>query len=470
MTFSYTAVASLPNVRERLRLEDSVNQTAKNSQWIYRWKNWIAATPSKPGVWRRKEGGYLVRARAKDSRTGKLKEVKLVLRDLDGPGAYARLQEELRKIREGTQASARCKPRFCDYAVSLVERKVKTGEIKSAASREQWANDLRVHLLPAFGLLYMDQIRRTDLEDWRSKVAGLIESGKYSPATANGWLDKLRVVINSAYIELELGRNPIAGFKPFETSTRPTYTEEQPNSLTAPELSGFLRAVREHHPQHFAMVALGFATGLRPSSLRPLRRKGPECDVIWEEGAILVRRSHTLKQEVMNTTKTGLRQKIALPAEMMDILRWHVENLPEGPMRKSDLLFPGKDGGFAGCASLASVYRRFTPKLGMKKRITPRAMRRTFQDLARAAEVRDVVTRAVSGHATASMQQHYSTVSADEMRQNLAKVVSLAGFREALGQTSGGAIGGTPSAMQPSGENAPVNQTPSEKGTKARTR
>jgi hypothetical protein len=68
------------------------------------------------------------------------------------------------------------------------------------------------------------------------------------------------------------------------------------------------------------------------------------------------------------------------------------------------------------------------------------------------------------------MQQHYSTVSADEMRQNLAKVVSLAGFREALGQTSGGAIGGTPSAMQPSGENAPVNQTPSEKGTKARTR
>ena len=223
-----------------------MNQTAKNSQWIYRWKNWIAATPSKPGVWRRKEGGYLVRARAKDSRTGKLKEVKLVLRDLDGPGAYARLQEELRKIREGTQASARCKPRFCDYAVSLVERKVKTGEIKSAASREQWANDLRVHLLPAFGLLYMDQIRRTDLEDWRSKVAGLIESGKYSPATANGWLDKLRVVINSAYIELELGRNPIAGFKPFETSTRPTYTEEQPNSLTAPELSGFLRAVREH--------------------------------------------------------------------------------------------------------------------------------------------------------------------------------------------------------------------------------
>ncbi len=59
-------------------------------------------------------------------------------------------------------------------------------------------------------------------------------------------------------------------------------------------------------------------------------------------------------------------------------------------------------------------------------------MRRTFQDLCRAAHVADLVTRAVSGHATDTMQQHYSTVSGDEMRQNLARVISLAGFRDAM--------------------------------------
>jgi hypothetical protein len=58
-------------------------------------------------------------------------------------------------------------------------------------------------------------------------------------------------------------------------------------------------------------------------------------------------------------------------------------------------------------------------------------MRRTFQDLARAAEVSDVVTRAVSGHATEAMQRRYSTVSADEMRRSLGRVVSLAKFRQA---------------------------------------
>jgi hypothetical protein len=70
-------------------------------------------------------------------------------------------------------------------------------------------------------------------------------------------------------------------------------------------------------------------------------------------------------------------------------------------------------------------------------------MRRTFQDLARAAEVRDVVTRAVSGHVTEAMQRHYSTVAPDEMRQGLAKVVSLAGFKEAMESArSGGAKSG----------------------------
>jgi integrase len=70
--------------------------------------------------------------------------------------------------------------------------------------------------------------------------------------------------------------------------------------------------------------------------------------------------------------------------------------------------------------------------LKLKKKITPRAMRRTFQNLARAAEVKDVVTRAVSGHATDAMPRHYSTVSPAEMRTSLAKVIDLVGIRKAL--------------------------------------
>jgi hypothetical protein len=40
---------------------------------------------------------------------------------------------------------------------------------------------------------------------------------------------------------------------------------------------------RNTYPQHHAIAFLGFAVGHRPSTLRPLRRKGPEPDVVLHE-------------------------------------------------------------------------------------------------------------------------------------------------------------------------------------------
>jgi integrase len=72
-----------------------------------------------------------------------------------------------------------------------------------------------------------------------------------------------------------------------------TYSEEEPNSLPAEKVGEFLQNLRRIHPAHYAMTYLGFVTGLRPSSLRPLRRRGPQADVLWEKNRILVRRSQT---------------------------------------------------------------------------------------------------------------------------------------------------------------------------------
>jgi hypothetical protein len=61
----------------------------------------------------------------------------------------------------------------------------------------------------------------------------------------------------------------------------------------------------------------------------------------------------------------------------------------------------------------------------LEKRVTPRGMRRTFQDLCRAAQVGDLVTRSISGHATEAMQRHYRTVAFDEQRRGIASVIQL---------------------------------------------
>jgi hypothetical protein len=54
-------------------------------------------------------------------------------------------------------------------------------------------------------------------------------------------------------------------------------------------------------------------------------------------------------------------------------------------------------------------------------------MRRTFNDLARAAKVEALVTRSISGHLTERMQHHYSTVRPDEQRESIARVIELFG-------------------------------------------
>ena len=71
-------------------------------KWVLRWRSWIAPKPSKPGVWRRKEGGFLVRGRAVCARTGKLREVKFSVIAQDATEAFTLLQDALRKVREGT--------------------------------------------------------------------------------------------------------------------------------------------------------------------------------------------------------------------------------------------------------------------------------------------------------------------------------------------------------------------------------
>jgi len=114
----------------------------------------------------------------------------------------------------------------------------------------------------------------------------------------------------------------------------------------------------------------------------------------------------------------------------MEILRWHVAQIPDGPMSKSLLLFPSDIGGFRSGSCLTKPFGQVAKAIGLKKRVTARAMRRTFQDLARAAAP-DVVTRSISRHATAEMQRHYSTVAVEEQRRAIAGAVSLAGFRAA---------------------------------------
>jgi retron-type reverse transcriptase len=347
---------------------------------------------------------------------------------------------------------------FSEFAASLFETKAKNGDIKSAAGRRRWA-DVLVHLIKGttghrskryvegFGDYFIDKITFAHVERWKNQMADLVQAGDYSPTTINGWLAIFKVIMKAAKRSFQLPTLATEGVEPFDTSDRVVYSEESPNALQPEEVGPFLAYFREHYPTHFAMAYLGFATGLRPSSLRPLRRSGAQADVKWDEGRLLIRRSQTLGDEVMDTTKNKRRYSIDLPADVMRVLRWHVETQLRTPEQQdSELLFPSTTGGFRSAQVLGKPFARTAKALGLEKKISQRAMRRTFNDLRRAAQIEDIVARSISGHLTQEMGEHYSTVNATEQRAALAKVIQL--FTPAL--RAGGEDGGE--GALPSGE------------------
>lgn len=179
--------------------------------------------------------------------------------------------------------------------------------------------------------------------------------------------------------------------------------------------------------------------------MRPLRRAGPTPDVLWDEGVILVRRSHWLGPDIMNTTKTGLRQRISVPLDVVEVLRWHVRTqLATAEQRQSELLFPAEDGRLRSEHLLRKPFARVGALVGLPLRFTPHGLRRTFNDLARAAQVESLVMLSISGHLTERMRAHYSTVRPVEQRESIGRVLQLVAPR---GPTPSGAPGGAPGSQ-----------------------
>lgn len=428
--------------------------------WVKRWRDTIAAAPELPGVWRRMDGGFHVRGRATDPRTGKLREVNRVLADCKrARDAALELASDLAKIRDGAAIAPATMPRFAEWAVTVLERKIASGKIVAASGRETWDWALRVHLIPAFGELYVGKLTREDVERWKEEMlaprthtkdekrARELTGGKYKPKTVNALLEILRQITGAAADAFHIA-DPCRNLEKISKRGHRTYTYEEPNALKPEHMPKFLDEFRESFPEYYAFVFLGFTTGLRPSSLRPLRWRGPNADVKWDDGVLLVRRSHTHKSEVMDATKTDRDQMLALDERQLEVLRWHVDRLElenskraerapklAAAMADSELLFPAlptrwsNGGGFRSRSSLNRAFREVADALELGYSITPRAMRRTYQDLARAANVPDIVTRAISGHSTPEMQRHYSTVSAVEMRTAMSNVIDLATAR-----------------------------------------
>lgn len=171
-------------------------------------------------------------------------------------------------------------------------------------------------------------------------------AGDYQPTTINGWLAILQVVMKAAKRKFALPHLATEGIRAFDSS-RALHLHRGGAQRAPPGGDRSLpREVPGLHPAHFAMVYLGLFTGLRPSSLRPLRRSGPGGRRALGPAPDPRASLHTpwATRRCAPPSRSGGTPSICLPRRWA-VLRWHVDTQLLTPeQRESVLLFLAGDG------------------------------------------------------------------------------------------------------------------------------
>ncbi len=386
------------------------------------------------GVLWRPDGQLVVRASKKDPKTGHRREQAPIVPRPAGMNdrdylLYA-VVKRAELLLEFDRTDAESDPtiwRFKDYAPYRIQLRKDRGDITSNATPKRYDTDL-VHINERFGDTFLDKITRSDVERWMGDNGKLVNAGKYTPHTVNGWWSLFKGLMADAAIEFNIA-NPCERIKGISLTLHETYGDpDEPNSLEPDELEDFMGAARIVAPRYYAFLLLGTITGRRACELRPLRAKGRDADLNWGKSRLMVRRSQTYG-EPNARTKQKRHVMAYLNKALLGIMEWHLDHLT--PNRKeSELLFPpmrpGEGDGFMARSALAKILPAICKEAKIKKHITPRFMRRTYQDWCRAANVNTKVQKAMSGHATDEMKDWYSTMGEQEGRTALDNMCAIA--------------------------------------------
>lgn len=181
--------------------------------------------------------------------------------------------------------------------------------------------------------------------------------------------------------------------------------------------------IRERRPEHFAYVATRASTGMRACHVSALQ--WPDID----EAAGVIRVVRKQVEGVVGevTRKKRVPKEFPLQPELATILREHRQLLEtRSPGLDSAWVFPAvRTGKLRGANSMRKAWVSCLKAAGITERFTPHGLRRTFNDMLRRAQVDPAIAKALTGHVTEQMREHYSTVGLDEKRAAVASVLRL---------------------------------------------
>lgn len=110
--------------------------------------------------------------------------------------------------------------------------------------------------------------------------------------------------------------------------------------------------------------------------------------------------------------------------ELAETLRAHKARMEKlgYPVGGKDWVFVSRTGKLRAPNSLIKAIEMSEEEAQVKTHVTPHQMRYAFSDLLRHAQIDKVTRKAMIGHVSDEMQEHYSTVRLDEKRDAMQAV------------------------------------------------
>lgn len=337
---------------------------------------------------------WSVRVKRVDRATGKVVNRKATI---EGSKADAVRKRDAMRAELERGRGERRRARLLEFALAwIASRAIK------ASTRDKY-NAAMKHIGQHLGSVYLDAVAPSD-------VAAYVAL-RLAVAAGNTVLNELRLLRAIARDSIAEGlaeRDWCARIKAPRVSH---YTDERPNLLTPEQGRRVLARVPR---QWLGLVHLLITTGLRIGEATALRWEDVEFDAgrDFDAGIAHVRRRNYKGTIDEPKTKASIRTVPVLP-EIVEL--W-------GLRRDTGLIFATRSGDMYRGSPLRSVLARACAAAGVP-RVTTHGLRRTFNNDGRKLGEREVL-KAITGHDTDEMVEHYSHVDQGE-KASLSRAVAV---------------------------------------------
>lgn len=369
-------------------------------------------------------GAYRVLATAKSPLDGKMKQRRVTLNAGATMGEAITVREEVKaEIRNEGIAVTVASKSITLFASHWLARNVERGRWKARTARSNIQN-FREHILPVIGHIPVDELTRDDVRRWVDYAEGALiitrKSGAplpvpkpYAHGSLRRWWALLKHLVKDMYLEGYVDRR-LVDWMQSEPGPRAEnmVLRREDRSLARSELSRLLDVGRrELAADRWAELITLATTGMRAGELYGLDW---EC-VDFGARSITIRASHS--QGELDTTKTDEVRVAPMVDAVADALQEHRRELLRlgNPGLHDGIVFPSSTGGRRDAPSLHRPLQKIADLANIDVRVGPQVLRVTYITLSREAGMDPAHIKAITGHATEEMHQHYTRPTMEDL-------------------------------------------------------